>query len=288
MAVQCSTAVANARLDATEVAIGASPLMRLYSGTMPADCAAALSGNTLIAETVLPSDWLSAAAAGSKAAPSWPSTAAIAAGTASFFRVYDSSGVTCHIQGSVSTIGGGGSMQFADTTFAVGDGVAYGGFVLRAPEAPIFQGSLAKTLGAATLSASGTVANSSWTSTRFNASQYTNQWVYRSSSMPTSGGVLVSLWAKLPTPVSSHPTTLGNTEVLRIDFANWFLRCISFNFNTTSGSTGDMNTNSMLFADGTSVSESSASWANDTTYLLDSGVPWSYENGWVFLAWQAV
>jgi hypothetical protein len=44
----------------------------------------------------------------------------------------------------------------------------------------------------------------------------------------------------------------------------------------------------MLFADGTAVSESASSWVNDTTYLLDTGVPWTYENGWVFLAWQAV
>lgn len=133
-----------------------------------------------------------------------------------------------------------------------------------------------------------TSASVSVTSTRVNQTQYTNQWAYRSASMPSSGGVMVSLWAKMPTPVTSHPTTRGNTEVLRINFANWYLRCISFNFNTTSGSVGDLNTNSMLFADGTAVSESASSWVSDTTYLLDTGVPWTYENGWVFLAWQAV
>lgn len=130
-------------------------------------------------------------------------------------------------------------------------------------------------------------AAASWTSTRFNATQYTNQWVFRSASMPSSGGILVSLWAKMPSPVVSHPTTLGNTEVLRVNFANWYLRCIGFNFSTINGSTGTFNANSMLFADGTAVSESANSWVNDTTYLAET-VPWSYENGWVFLAWQAV
>ncbi len=128
-------------------------------------------------------------------------------------------------------------------------------------------------------------AAASWASTRFNQTQYTNQWVYRSATMPTSGGVLVSLWAKMPTPVTVHPTTLGNTEVLRVNFGNWYMRCISFNFGTTSATLGNMNTNSMLFADGTAVGEGANSWVNDTTYLVES-VPWTYENGWVFLAWH--
>jgi hypothetical protein len=133
----------------------------------------------------------------------------------------------------------------------------------------------------------GTSAAASWASTRFNQTAYSNQWVYRSATMPSGGGILVSLWAKMPTPVTSHPTTLGNTEVLRINFSNWYMRCIGFNFNTIDSSTGTFNANSMLFFDGTAVSEGASSYVGDTTYLAET-VPWSRENGWVFFAWQFV
>lgn len=288
MALGMSNALANARLDAIETTIGTSPILRIYGGSVPADCAASIGAATLLFEVTLPSDWLEAALGGTKAARYWPIAVASASGTASFFRIFESTGTTCHVQGTCSTIGGGGTLILDSTTITSGRGLGIVDFVLRAPEAPAFSGALSKTLGTLTDSATGTVVTPSWTSIRFNQTQYENRWAYRSATMPTGEGILVSLWAKMPTPVTSHPTTLGNTEVLRINFSNWYLRCISFNFNTTSGSVGDLNTNSMLFADGTAVSESATSWVNDTTYRMDTGVPWSYENGWIFLAWQAV
>lgn len=66
MALQYSTAVRNAELDALEAAIGTAPLLRIYSGSMPANCATAATG-TLLAEMTLPSDWLTTATSGSKA-----------------------------------------------------------------------------------------------------------------------------------------------------------------------------------------------------------------------------
>ena len=44
MPVQLSTAVRNARLDAIETAIGASAILRIRSGAVPANCAAADAG----------------------------------------------------------------------------------------------------------------------------------------------------------------------------------------------------------------------------------------------------
>ena len=41
MAIQFSSSVRDARLDSIETTIGASPLLRIYSGTMPADTATA-------------------------------------------------------------------------------------------------------------------------------------------------------------------------------------------------------------------------------------------------------
>jgi hypothetical protein len=65
MALQFSTAVRNARLDAIESTIGTAPILEIRSGSPPANCAAADTG-TLLASMTLPSDWMAAASNGSK------------------------------------------------------------------------------------------------------------------------------------------------------------------------------------------------------------------------------
>lgn len=120
MAVQLSIAVRNARLDAIETAIGTTPILRVRTGAQPANCAAARTG-TVLATVNLPSDWMAAASAGSKAlAGTWQDTAADAAGTAAHFEIMDSTGTTCHLQGSVTATGGGGDMTVDNVVFAVG------------------------------------------------------------------------------------------------------------------------------------------------------------------------
>lgn len=119
MSIQFSTAVRNARLDAIETAIGTSPVLKIFTGSMPANCAAADSG-TLLDSMSLPSDWMASASGGSKAiAGSWSSSAS-AAGTAGYFRIYDS-GATCHIQGTITGSGGGGDMIASSTSLNSGD-----------------------------------------------------------------------------------------------------------------------------------------------------------------------
>lgn len=104
MAIQLSVAARNARLDAIEATVGTTPKLQIRSGAAPANCAAANSG-TLLAELTLPSDWLAAASAGAKAkAGTWAGTGA-AAGTAGHFRIFDSAGATCHLQGAVAVSG---------------------------------------------------------------------------------------------------------------------------------------------------------------------------------------
>jgi hypothetical protein len=106
MAVQWADAVRNAMLDAWETAIGTSALLRIYSGTPPADESTALSGNTLLKEFAMASDWAAAAATGSKGLNNLPlSGAAAATGVASFYRIYNSGGTTCYEQGTVGTSG---------------------------------------------------------------------------------------------------------------------------------------------------------------------------------------
>jgi hypothetical protein len=105
MAVQFSVAVRNARLDAIETTIGTSPIFELRTGTQPADCATASTGNILVQQS-LPSDWMQAAAAGAKvkSAAAWSSTAVGgAASTAGYGRIYVSGSPSeCHIQWDVS------------------------------------------------------------------------------------------------------------------------------------------------------------------------------------------
>ena len=82
MAIQLSTAVRNARLDAIETTIGASAVLKIRTGAAPADVATADSG-TVLATLSLPADYMAAAASGSKAkSGTWEDTSADAAGTA--------------------------------------------------------------------------------------------------------------------------------------------------------------------------------------------------------------
>jgi hypothetical protein len=104
MAIQFSTTVRNNRLDQIEASTGTSAKLYLYSGSVPANCAAADPAG-LLATLNLPSDWLNGASGGTKTlAGTWTGTAS-AGGTAISFRVKDSTGTTTHIQGTVGTSG---------------------------------------------------------------------------------------------------------------------------------------------------------------------------------------
>ncbi len=103
MSLQYSVTVRNAKLDAIEAAIGASAVLKIRTGALPANVAAADSGSVL-ATVALPSDWMAVAASGSKGkSGTWGDTSADADGTAAHFRVYASDGATAHIQGTVGT-----------------------------------------------------------------------------------------------------------------------------------------------------------------------------------------
>lgn len=130
MAVQLSVAVRNARLDAVETNIGTSAVLRIRSGAPPATCATVDSG-TLLAEMSLPSDWMAAAASGSKAiSGTWQDLSANAAGTAGHFRIYDSGGTVCGIQGTITATGGGGDMTLDNTSIASAQQVTITSFTL--------------------------------------------------------------------------------------------------------------------------------------------------------------
>jgi hypothetical protein len=133
MAVQLSTAVRNARLDAIQAAIGVSAILRMYSGSMPANCAAAATGTKLV-EDDLASSWASAASGGSKSLSGTPiSSTAVGGGAgtnAGYFRIFDSTGATCHVQGTITATGGGGDMTVDNVSIATGQTVNVTSFTL--------------------------------------------------------------------------------------------------------------------------------------------------------------
>lgn len=130
MPLQISVAVRNARLDVIESTIGTAPILKLRTGSQPATCATADSG-TVLASLTLPSDWLSDAASGAKSLlGSWTDASADASGTALHFRIYDSSGTTCHIQGSITATGGGGDLTLDNVVIAATQVITITAFTL--------------------------------------------------------------------------------------------------------------------------------------------------------------
>jgi len=130
MAFQFSDSVRNAALDSVETTISTAPILYIRSGTVPANCAAADSG-TVLATMTLPSDWMAAASGGSKAkSGTWQDASADATGTAGHFRIKDSTGTTCHIQGTVTATGGGGDMTLDNTSITTGQTVTINTFTI--------------------------------------------------------------------------------------------------------------------------------------------------------------
>lgn len=130
MTIQYSAAVGNAKLDAIEATIGTLPILKLRTGPKPANVAAAASG-TVLATLNLPSDWMAAAAAFTKAkSGTWEDLAADAAGDCGHFEITASNGTTRHVQGSVTVTGGGGDMTVDNVTFAVGQAITVTGFTI--------------------------------------------------------------------------------------------------------------------------------------------------------------
>jgi hypothetical protein len=133
MSVQLSLAVRNARLNAIETAIGASAILEIYSGAVPASCAAATTG-TALAQFALAAAWAAQAANGAMSLSSTPLTSsAIGNGNAGYFRIYASDGVTCHLQGSVTAAGSGGDMTVDNPSIVTGQIVTVSGFTLNEP-----------------------------------------------------------------------------------------------------------------------------------------------------------
>lgn len=102
MPTKFSVTVRNARLNAIESAIGASAILKLFTGPEPASITDPDAG-TELAVMNLPSDWMANASGGIKSkAGTWEDAAAEANGLARYYRIYDNGLTGCHQQGVVS------------------------------------------------------------------------------------------------------------------------------------------------------------------------------------------
>lgn len=130
MALQYSASIYLARLDQIEVSAGAAPLLRIFSGAIPANCAAADSG-TLLATLTLPSDWMNAASGTTKTLlGSWTGTASGGAGaTPTHFRIWNAGATVCHVQG---TCGVGSGDLSVNGTITSGQTVTVTAFTITA------------------------------------------------------------------------------------------------------------------------------------------------------------
>lgn len=88
-------------MDAITTQLGATATLKIFSGAVPANCAAADPSGLLVTIT-LPNPMFAAGGSGAIAKTGTWSAAASGAGTAVSYRIYDSSAV-CQIQGNVTT-----------------------------------------------------------------------------------------------------------------------------------------------------------------------------------------
>jgi hypothetical protein len=134
MALKYSTTLRNAQLDAITTAVGTSGILRIYSGTRPANVAAAISG-TLLAECVCNASAFAAAASGGVLTANAISndSSANASGTASHYRLFRSDGTTAVIDGDVST--SGADLNLDNTSINSGQVVSITSFTITAGNA---------------------------------------------------------------------------------------------------------------------------------------------------------
>lgn len=136
-AIQLSVRVRNAMLESMETTIGTAAHIQIWAGTKPADCATTAVGQTKLVDFTLASDWATNAASGSKAFAAITGTAAVATGTAAFYRLTDSTdtSLSCDEQGTITATGGGGDMTIDNTSINTGQTVNITGWSWTEPGA---------------------------------------------------------------------------------------------------------------------------------------------------------
>lgn len=132
MALQLSVGTRNAQLDAIETEGGTAPVLKIRTGSPPANCAASDSG-TVLASLTLPSDWMAAASSGSKSkSGTWEDLSADGSGVAAHFRLYKSGGSTCFLQGTCGLTSSGEDLELDNTNIQAGQQLTVTSFTINA------------------------------------------------------------------------------------------------------------------------------------------------------------
>ncbi len=97
MSLSYTTTDRDTRLDALTTSVGASGILKIYSGTPPANVGASLSGNTLLAQLTMNATFAPGSSAGVLTLNAITTeSSADATGTAAFFRMTTSGGTAKH------------------------------------------------------------------------------------------------------------------------------------------------------------------------------------------------
>lgn len=133
MAIQMSTTLRNAMGDSITTVAGNASLIRHYSGSIPANVAASITG-TLLGEQVAGSPWAGSSASGVTTANAIANDAsADNTGTASHFRHWKADGTTGVQQGTTGT--SGADLNLNTTSIVSGGPIAISSFVETMPGA---------------------------------------------------------------------------------------------------------------------------------------------------------
>lgn len=130
MALKFPAAFRSTRADTVTTRAGNGALLRLYSGTRPANADTAPAG-TLLAELTCGTPFAPAASSGVLTANSiTQDSSANATGTATWFRLVNSAGSTTVMDGDVTATGGGGDLELVTTSVVTGQPVQVTAFNL--------------------------------------------------------------------------------------------------------------------------------------------------------------
>ena len=129
MAIKYDTTTRNDMLDELTARVGTSGLLRIYNGTRPANVGTAITSQTLLVTlTTNASAFAAAASGGILTASAISNGTAVATGTASWFRLFQSNGTTAIMDGDVST--SGADLNLNNTSIATGQTVSVTAFTV--------------------------------------------------------------------------------------------------------------------------------------------------------------
>lgn len=119
-AFRLSTALRNAGLDAIFTSAQNSGKLRIYDGAQPAGPDTAVTTQTLLVELTLNATAWAAASSGSKLANAITGAAAVASGTATWFRITNAAGSTAYADGTVGATGSTSNLELPTATITAG------------------------------------------------------------------------------------------------------------------------------------------------------------------------